>query len=654
MFTVTLKEKGGTAKELDFDQEQITIGRIQGNDIVLPKGNISKSHAKIVCKDEKFIIADLKSTNGTFVNGKKINAPQVILDADKVYIGDFVLTLQMLQASQEEDDLEPIEETGDPLPLDADVFAGAPDLKESSDEASSEEESISDELSSEEEVIPAVLQENDNELNIYSASELVQDFADDKNEFDELEAAAAPSLSLSSPKVDLEPQEVSLPDEEKVQEPVAGEFSQNVPLELNYEREAPPDRLDLSKPEIDQAAMQARAAVYRSVHKALASVDSNFAQDTDTQQKAENAAKKALEAVAKKIEGIEVELWAKGIANEIVGLGPIGTLFEQGAEEILVRDESHIFVRSKGQTTVSASVFSSLEALNDLIQRLCDQRDAVANGDVVSGTTNEGYSFTVLGAQGGPILCLCKNGNITDKTLDDLEKEGVLSHHMSDFLMVCLKTRRNILIVGANGADTAAFQNTLVTLISNEERLLILEKQKRLNLQQEQQAHLQVGTSQQQKNLLNAMAFTHFDRVITQGVLGPLLGGVLLHGGEIQSGNIMSCYGSSARDGLNKMGLAIQFLEQSNPFATNAQVANAIDIVVHVAKDRSGQDRVTEITEVLDVEVDFITLQTLFRCDVAASLAKGEGVFHGAGHPPRFYDDLQRWGMAINPKLFSS
>ena len=57
MYTVTLKEKGGTAKELDFDQEQITIGRIQGNDIVLPKGNISKSHAKIVCKDEKFIVA---------------------------------------------------------------------------------------------------------------------------------------------------------------------------------------------------------------------------------------------------------------------------------------------------------------------------------------------------------------------------------------------------------------------------------------------------------------------------------------------------------------------------------------------------------------------------------------------------------------------
>ena len=109
-------------------------------------------------------------------------------------------------------------------------------------------------------------------------------------------------MSLSSPKVDLEPQDVSLPNEEKIQEPMAGEFSQNVPVELNYEREVPPEHIELEKPEIDQAAMQARAAVYRSVHKALASVDSNFAQDTDTQQKAENAARKALEAVAKNLQ----------------------------------------------------------------------------------------------------------------------------------------------------------------------------------------------------------------------------------------------------------------------------------------------------------------------------------------------------------------
>src|SRR5438034_11406757 len=94
MFTVIISEKGGEQRRIDFDKPEVTIGRVQGNDIVLPKGNISKRHSRIVLKDGKFIIVDLKSTNGTFVNGKKISAPQVVRSSDKIYIGDFVLTVE--------------------------------------------------------------------------------------------------------------------------------------------------------------------------------------------------------------------------------------------------------------------------------------------------------------------------------------------------------------------------------------------------------------------------------------------------------------------------------------------------------------------------------------------------------------------------------
>jgi pilus assembly protein CpaF len=93
MFQLTINEKGGQATAQSFDKNEITIGRVQGNDVVLPKGNISKRHSRIVLKDGKFIIVDLKSTNGTYVNGKKITAPQVIKATDKIYIGDYTLQL---------------------------------------------------------------------------------------------------------------------------------------------------------------------------------------------------------------------------------------------------------------------------------------------------------------------------------------------------------------------------------------------------------------------------------------------------------------------------------------------------------------------------------------------------------------------------------
>src|SRR6266849_5239725 len=92
-FSVILTEKGGATQRLDFDSEEITIGRVDENDICLPKGNISKKHTKIVVKDGKIIVLDLKSTNGTYVNGKKLAGPQVIQRSDNVYIGDFILNV---------------------------------------------------------------------------------------------------------------------------------------------------------------------------------------------------------------------------------------------------------------------------------------------------------------------------------------------------------------------------------------------------------------------------------------------------------------------------------------------------------------------------------------------------------------------------------
>src|SRR4026209_2000359 len=91
MFSITVTEKGGDQRRLDFDKPEITIGRVQGNDVILPKGNVSKRHARIVLKDGKFIIVDLKSTNGTYVNGRKITSPLVVTDSDNIDGGDFMV-----------------------------------------------------------------------------------------------------------------------------------------------------------------------------------------------------------------------------------------------------------------------------------------------------------------------------------------------------------------------------------------------------------------------------------------------------------------------------------------------------------------------------------------------------------------------------------
>src|ERR1700723_713431 len=91
MFTIIISEKGGAERREAFDKNEINVGRVQGNDLMLPKGNVSKHHARLLYRDGRFIVTDLKSTNGTYVNGRKISQATIVREGDKIYVGDFVL-----------------------------------------------------------------------------------------------------------------------------------------------------------------------------------------------------------------------------------------------------------------------------------------------------------------------------------------------------------------------------------------------------------------------------------------------------------------------------------------------------------------------------------------------------------------------------------
>jgi pilus assembly protein CpaF len=99
VFAIIISEKGGAERRESFDKNEINVGRVQGNDLMLPKGNVSKHHARLLFRDGRFIVTDLKSTNGTYVNGRKIAQATIVREGDKIYIGDFVLRLESNGAS---------------------------------------------------------------------------------------------------------------------------------------------------------------------------------------------------------------------------------------------------------------------------------------------------------------------------------------------------------------------------------------------------------------------------------------------------------------------------------------------------------------------------------------------------------------------------
>lgn len=69
------------------------IGRAPSNDLCIPSPAVSKVHAQIIAAGDAVLIRDLSSTNGTFVNGRKIDAPTPVGDGDLLQFADIEFSL---------------------------------------------------------------------------------------------------------------------------------------------------------------------------------------------------------------------------------------------------------------------------------------------------------------------------------------------------------------------------------------------------------------------------------------------------------------------------------------------------------------------------------------------------------------------------------
>src|SRR5229473_312734 len=74
---------------------EMSVGRTEGNDLVLNHPSVSRKHAKFEARNNAWWIIDLKSTNGVKVNGNLITEAQVN-PGDKILIGSVQLDLKAL------------------------------------------------------------------------------------------------------------------------------------------------------------------------------------------------------------------------------------------------------------------------------------------------------------------------------------------------------------------------------------------------------------------------------------------------------------------------------------------------------------------------------------------------------------------------------
>lgn len=87
--------------EIMVDHFPYVIGRASNSDRPMPMIFISRYHCRMSLRDHEVVIEDLESSNGTFVNGKRIAAPTPIHHNDEVSFGPLAFRVVMQGLSHE-------------------------------------------------------------------------------------------------------------------------------------------------------------------------------------------------------------------------------------------------------------------------------------------------------------------------------------------------------------------------------------------------------------------------------------------------------------------------------------------------------------------------------------------------------------------------
>ncbi|MBL6980529.1 MAG: winged helix-turn-helix domain-containing protein [Anaerolineales bacterium] len=98
-----------TDQKHQLTRDDNMIGRSVDNHIVITSKRVSRQHAKISPAGRSWMLDDLGSANGTFLNDERVLAPVVIRDGDKISIGDLDFTFHDPEATIRDDPFPELE-----------------------------------------------------------------------------------------------------------------------------------------------------------------------------------------------------------------------------------------------------------------------------------------------------------------------------------------------------------------------------------------------------------------------------------------------------------------------------------------------------------------------------------------------------------------
>ena len=395
--------------------------------------------------------------------------------------------------------------------------------------------------------------------------------------------------------------------------------------------------------------------------------DSSMSQD-QLQAMVAQELDEAIKAEAIPLSHDERHCLVTAVKDDILGYGPMEQfLADESVSEIMVNGDDAIYIERGGRLELTDARFVSNDHLRRVIERIVskvgrriDESSPMCDARLPDGSRVNAIIPPL--AVRGPALTIRKFAK-KKLSVEDLVDKGAFTRQTGDFLEACVLGRLNILVSGGTGTGKTTMLNLLSGFIPDEERIVTIEdsvelRQRHVVTLETRPPNVEGKGAVEIRDLVKNSLRMRPDRI----VVGECRGGETLDMLQAMNtgheGSLSTVHANNARDTLSRVETMVLMAGIDLPVrAIREQVASAVDMIVQLNRLRDGSRRVTQITEIVGMEGDRITMADLFKFDFTAGFTP-DGNFAGGleatGIRPMFTERLQDHGIELPAELFAT
>lgn len=302
---------------------------------------------------------------------------------------------------------------------------------------------------------------------------------------------------------------------------------------------------------------------------------------------------------------------AQRIADDLAGFGPIGPLVrDPEVTEIMVNAPGEVWVERAGRLERARVAFGSADDVRHLIERVVSPLGlrVDASAPWVDARLEDGSRFHAVVppiALRGPTVTIRKFGRSL-WTLEDLVAMGSVDEAAAVRLHTAVRERQNVLVSGGAGTGKTTLLGVLARLVPASERLVTIEDAAELRLGDRHVVALECRPANVEgrgevtmRDLVRCAMRMRPDRIVVGEVRGAEALDMLQALTSGHAGSMATVHANAPAEAVLRLEtMALMAAPGLSVAAARRQVASAIELVVHLAREADGRRRVDRMAEV--------------------------------------------------------